>query len=68
MQQAPADVAPHPRTGDNMASMSTWGPIIAVVLALIAAASVAVIAWKLTSDKFEKSPEETDPAMPGPPT
>ncbi len=51
-----------------MTSMSTWGPIIAVVLALIAAASVAVIAWKLTSDKIDKSPEEKDPAKPGPPT
>ncbi len=68
MPQAPADVAPHPHTGDNMASMSTWGPIIAVVLALIAAASVAVIAWKLTSDTIDRSPEEKDPAKPGPPT
>ena len=68
MQQAPADVVPHPHSGDNMASMSTWGPIIAVVLALIAAASVAVIAWKLTADKIDKSPEERDPAKPGPPS
>jgi len=49
-----------------MASMSTWGPIIAVILALIAAASVVVIAWKLTSDKFHKSLEEKDPAKPDP--
>jgi hypothetical protein len=48
--------------------MSNWGPIIAVVLALIAAASVAVIAWKLSSDKFHKNLEEKDPANPDPPT
>jgi flagellar basal body-associated protein FliL len=48
--------------------MSTWGPIIAVVLALIAAASVAVIAWKMSSDKFYESAEKEDPAEPGPPT
>ncbi len=68
MLRASADVARQPHSGDNMASMSTWGPIIAVVLALIAAASVAVIAWKLTSDKIDKGPEEKDPAKPGPRT
>jgi hypothetical protein len=51
-----------------MGSMSTWGPIIAVVLALIAVASIAVIAWELSSDKFHKSLEEKDPAEPDPPT
>jgi hypothetical protein len=47
--------------------MSTWGPIIAVVLALIAVVSVAVIAWQLSSDKFHKSLEEKDPTEPDPP-
>jgi uncharacterized membrane protein len=35
--------------------MSIWGPVIAVVLALVVATGVAVIAWKLTSDRFHKS-------------
>lgn len=47
-----------------MASMSTWGPIIAVILALLAAVAVAVIAWKLSSDKFYESAEKEDPAKP----
>jgi len=38
--------------------MSTWGPFIAVALALIAALSVAVIAWELSSDKFHKELNE----------
>ncbi len=50
-----------------MMSMSTWGPIIAVVLALVAIVSVAVIAWKLSSDEFHKSFEEKDPTEPDPP-
>ena len=51
-----------------MASMSTWVPIIAVILALFAAVAVAVIAWKLSSDKFYESAEEKDPAKLDPPT
>ncbi len=52
-----------------MASMSTWGPIIAVILALLAAVAVVVIAWKLSSDKFYESAEKEDPAKPpNPPT
>jgi len=35
--------------------MSTWGPIIAIALAVIAAGSVAVIAWQLSADDFHKS-------------
>ncbi len=47
-----------------MGAMSTWGPIIAVVLALVAVASVAVIAWELSSDKFHKSLEKKDSENP----
>ena len=47
-----------------MDAMSTWGPIIAVVLALIAVASVAVIAWNLSDDKFHKSLETKDREKP----
>ncbi len=50
-----------------MAPMSTWGPIIAVILALLAAVAVAVIAWKLSSDKFYKGAEKEGPAKPDPP-
>jgi hypothetical protein len=35
--------------------MSIWGPVIAVILALVVATGVALIAWKLTSEKFHKS-------------
>ena len=41
--------------------MSTWGPIIAIVLALLAVAGVAVIAWKLSSDKFYRNLERDRP-------
>jgi len=58
---------PRPCGGDNITTMSTWGPIIAVVLALIAVVSVAVIAWKLSSDELHKSFEEKDPTEPDPP-
>jgi hypothetical protein len=40
--------------------MSTYGPIIAIALAVIAAASIAYIAWELSSDKFHKSFEDDD--------
>ena len=40
--------------------MSTWGPIIAIALAVIAAGSVAVIAWELSADEFHKSFEPGD--------
>jgi hypothetical protein len=40
--------------------MSTYGPIIAIALAVIAAASVGYIAWELSSDKFHKSFEKED--------
>ena len=41
--------------------MSTWGPIIAIALAVIAAGSVAVIAWELSADEFHKSFESDEP-------
>jgi hypothetical protein len=38
--------------------MSSYGPFIAVALALIAAGSIAVIAWELSSEKFHENQEE----------
>lgn len=35
--------------------MSTYGPFIVVFLALLAAASIAFIAWELTSKDIQKS-------------
>ncbi len=35
--------------------MSTWGPLIVIFLALVAAASIAFIAWELTSKDIQKS-------------
>ena len=37
------------------ASMSTYGPFIVIFLALLAAASIAFIAWELTSKDIQKS-------------
>lgn len=35
--------------------MSTYGPLIVIFLALVAAASIAFIAWELTSKDMQKS-------------
>lgn len=35
--------------------MSTYGPFVVILLALIAAASIAFIAWELTSKDVQKS-------------
>ena len=35
--------------------MSTYGPLIVIFLALVAAASIAFIAWELTSKDIQKS-------------
>lgn len=42
--------------------MSTYGPLIAIALALVAAGSVAVIAWELTSKDFHDSLEDQSEA------
>lgn len=35
--------------------MLTYLPVIAIVLAIIAAGSIAYVAWELTSDDVQKS-------------
>lgn len=35
--------------------MSTYGPFVVIFLALLAAASIAYIAWELTSKDIQKS-------------
>ena len=46
--------------------MSTLFPILAVLLALIAAGSIAYIAWELSSEKFhaelEGEADDSDPS------
>ena len=44
--------------------MSSYIPLIVILLALIAAGSIAVIAWHLSSDEFHKSLEGDDQAAP----
>jgi hypothetical protein len=39
---------------DNIAGMRTLIPILSVLLALLAAGSIAYIAWKLSSDKPDR--------------
>jgi hypothetical protein len=39
--------------------MLSYVPIIAIILAIIAAGSIACIAWKLTSDRHRKSVDDT---------
>ena len=52
--------------------MSTYGPLIVIFLALIAAASIAFIAWELTSKDVQKSIDRNAVDVPddadGPPT
>jgi hypothetical protein len=38
--------------------MSTIGPFLAIALALIAAGSIAYIAWELSSDDFHQELED----------
>ena len=47
--------------------MSIWGPVIAVVLAIIVAGGIAAIAWKLSSDKFLRTFENENAEGDDPP-
>lgn len=53
--------------------MSTYGPFVVIFLALVAAASIAFIAWELTSTGIQKSidrnaTDDVDDAGGSPPT
>jgi len=41
-------------------------PVLSILLALIAAGSIAYIAWELTSDKPSGDRDEEDDSNPGP--